>query len=138
MSGTDTATPRVAHITNYEPVTDPRPLTDEEIADGDPDDNEPGQRPYYAIKRENGYVGIHSNSDRHTKSPKVRVLYVTGDGTRSFTLMHAATETHQLHHGWTSIAVRQPDAGFPTANRSIHRFRDLATQLHGIGGDTDD
>lgn len=126
-----------ASITNYDVERGPHPLSKEDVTAGTVDETDAGTRPYYAIKREDGYVGINANSPRHTVTPKIRVLYVTGDGRWSFTLPHTAVETEdgrEFANALTAVAVRQPRRGKRTAKRSIESFRELAHDLHDLGG----
>lgn len=123
-------------LTNYECVREPRPLSREEVIAGREQARENGEIGFYAISREDGYIGFETGSN--TQSAKIRVLYVTRDGRRSFTRMHHATERdgeeHDFKQGFNAVLARQPDAGFETAGRSIEGYRDLAARLHNLGG----
>lgn len=124
-------------LTNYECERGPRELTRDEVIAGRDQPVADGERAFYAICREDGYLGFETGSN--TKTPKIRVLYVTRDGRRSFTRMHHATERdggdHAFKQGFTSVLAREPDAGFETARRSIEDYRTMARDLHNLGGD---
>ncbi|MUV59799.1 hypothetical protein [Halobacterium sp. CBA1126] len=135
MSGADGAT-KDAPISNYECVRGPRELTRDEVEMARTEDGDAATQPFFAIKREDGYVGhdIGSNSP----SPKIRVLYVTADGRRSFTRMHDAEEVedgdadHAFVGGFPAVLQRTEGAGFQTARKSIAGFRDLVEELHQV------
>lgn len=136
MSRPDTHEASEPPLTNYDCVRKPRPLTQEEVIAGRTQAREDGEIAFYAISREDGYIGFETGSN--TQSAKIRVLYVTRDGRRSFTRMHCATERdggeHDFKQGFNAVLARQPGAGFDTASRSIEGYRDLAARLHNLGG----
>lgn len=136
MSGAEQGATRDAPISNYECVRGPRELTREEIEMARTEDGDAATRAFYAIAREDGYVGHDIGS--HSRSPKIRVLYVTRDGRRSFTRMHDAEEVrdgdseHAFTGGFPAVLQRTEDAGFETARRSIAEFRDTVEDIHEV------
>lgn len=121
---------RDAPITNYECVRGPRELTVKEADTGRRQDKY--GEPFYAIKREDGYVG--KDIGQNQKLPRIRTLYVSRDATRSFTLMHRATDSEDgefaFEDDWPAVLTRPSHAGFATAARSIKEFRQLVGDLY--------
>ena len=136
MSGAEQGATRDAPISNYECVRGPRELTREEVEMARTEDGDAATQPFYAIKREDGYVG--HDVGRHSESAKIRVLYVSRDATRSFIRMHDAEEVedgdadHAFKGGFPAVLQREEEAGFETARRSIATFRDLVEELHEV------
>lgn len=139
MSDADHSSTNTVAITNFDRVDDrdPRELTPGETAAGYQQPRDAVTTPYYAIFRADGYVGW--NIGRHTKSPKIEMLFVTADGERILTDLHRATETDDEHEfaGTYPVVRQEPrNAGAETVNKNVEGYRELAHDLHDIqGGD---
>jgi len=120
-------------ITNFQHTGDPRPLTREEIADGYREPAAPGSETYLAIMRRDGQVG--QNIGQHTPSPKVRLLFVTHDGSRAVEKLQRASATdgadHDLEGAYAISLERDPGHGDPVPSESQQRYRELVDDLHG-------
>jgi len=121
-------------LSNYECVHEPRALTDAEVASGHEQDSENDTVAYYAVKREDGYLGADIGAN--TKTAKIRILYVSENAAWSFTRMHKANEVeggdsrHAFTGDWPAVIQTDPETGQQTARRSLTDFRELAASLH--------
>jgi hypothetical protein len=136
MSDTqDTATTDFT-ITNFERTTVPRQLTPEEIADGYKDPHDSVTDPFYAIYRADGYVG--HNIGRHTKSPKIEVLFVTADGRRALTDFHRATESdneHDFDGTYPVVRQQERDTGANVPEESAKKYAKVVDDLYKVDND---
>lgn len=122
---------RDAPYANYTTVHGPRPLQASDLADAtlDPDDDGTS---YYAISREDGVLG--DATDHHDPVPKIRVLYVTRDGSRGFVRWHHATEAAEafaFDAQFHAVVTRPSGTGQRhEAPATRARFRERVTDLY--------
>lgn len=123
-------------ITNFRHTSDPRALTENEVAGGYEEPPAPNSETYHAIMRRDGEVG--QNIGRHTPSPKVRLLFVTADGQRAVERLQRASRTDGEHKldGSYAVAIEREVGHGDHVNREEdqRRYSQLVDELHG-GGD---
>lgn len=135
MSDTQDTTPDFT-ITNFERTNLPRQLTTEEIADGYQEPDDSVTEPFYAVYRADGYVG--QNIGRHTKSPKIEVLFVTADGRRALTDFHRATETdddHDFDGTYPVVRQQERDTGASVPEESAKKYAEIVDDLYEVAAD---
>jgi hypothetical protein len=125
-------------LSNWTTTRDPAPLDEESFQDAYCKLGDPVSRPFYAISSEHGNVGGITTG--YDAIPKIRVLYASRDGTRSYIRHHAAERDHGLDdgrfayaHGLLAVDQCDPDAGQETHPDNVDEFRKLVNDLHNRG-----
>lgn len=141
MSNSQNTTDEGITVTNFERATLPRELTQSEVEEGYEQPGDDTTRPFYAIFRADGWIGF--DIGRHTRNPKIELLYATEDGERVVTDFVRARETEGIRHDFqgTYPVVRQlePRAGDTVPEESRHYYRDVAHDRYDItSGDGDE